>query len=76
MEAANKNIKKILQKMTKTYQDWHVKFKGSWLTPMCSAYLPNFNSLFHQDKNLFLCFMVEVVLPVSLVITNPDGNQA
>lgn len=25
MEATNKNIKKILQKMTETYQDWHEK---------------------------------------------------
>lgn len=25
VEAANKNIKKFLQKMTKTYRDWHEK---------------------------------------------------
>lgn len=41
-------IKKILQKMTETYRDWHEKL------PFAFARLSNFYSFFHRSDTIFL----------------------
>lgn len=48
IEAANKNIKKIVGKMTENYKDWHKKL------PFCFIWLPNISTnIYWRDSFLF-----------------------
>jgi hypothetical protein len=44
VEAANKNVKKIIQKMVVTYKDWHemwgIDVLYSGFAPSCSIFFP------------------------------------
>ena len=51
VEAANKNIKRIIEKMTTTYKDWHeiCRFRSMDITPQF---------VLQQGQHHFLWFMV------------------
>ena len=62
VEAANKNIKKILQKMTVTYKYWHEMLPFSlhgYRTSLCTSTGETMSSLVYG---------VEVVLPIKVQI--------
>ena len=62
VEVANKNIKKIIQKMVKTYKDWH---------EMLPFALHGYCTSMHTSAgatHLPLVYGMEVVLPVEVEI--------
>lgn len=58
-EAANKNIKKVLEKTTITYKDWHV-------TSFPLACLSNLDLYFNGHHRFFLVYGMEELLPVDM----------
>ena len=62
MEAANKNIKKIIQKMTVTYKDWH-----EMLTFALHGYFTSARTLTGATP-YSLVYGMEVVLPIEVQI--------
>lgn len=68
-----KNITKILQKMTGAYRDWHEKLPFSLLVYRTSILSSPWATPF------FLVYRMEAVPPIEveiLVVTNLGGNQA
>ena len=62
VEAANKNINKIIQKMTITYKDWHEMLPFAlqgYLTTACTS---------TRETPLSLVYGMEVVLPIEVQI--------
>ena len=62
VEAANKNIKNILQKMTVTYKDWHEMLPFALHGYCTSACTPT------REISFSLVYGMEVVLPVEVQI--------
>ncbi|RDX92626.1 hypothetical protein CR513_25207, partial [Mucuna pruriens] len=66
VEAVNKNIKKIIQKMVVTYKDWH---------EMLSFALHGYSTTIRTSTSVTpysLVYGVEVVLPIEVEIPSPQ----
>ena len=62
IEATNKNIKKILQKMVVTYKDWHEMLPFAlhgYRTSVCTS---------TGETHLSLVYSMEVMLPIEVEI--------
>lgn len=65
IEAANKNIKKIIQKMVKTYKDWHE------MLPFSLHGYRTFINTSIGETPFSLVYGTEVVLPIKVEIPPP-----
>ena len=72
IEAANKNIKKIMQKMVVTYKDWHEMFPFSLHGYRTSARTSTGETPFSLVYSMEAVMPVEVQIP-SLRIMNEEG---
>lgn len=76
VEAANKNIKKIIQKMVKTYKDWHEMLPFSlhgYKTSICtSAEATPFSLMYGMGVVL----PIEVEIPSLRVVMEADLDEA
>ncbi|KAA3487918.1 receptor-like protein 12 [Gossypium australe] len=70
VEAANKNIKKIVGKMIGTYKDWHDKIT---ICPLC---LSNVCQNIHQDNTFFIVLPIEVEIPSLRVLSELKLDEA
>ena len=64
VEATNKNIKKIIQKMMVTYKDWHDMSTFSLHGYHTSTWTST------RETPIYLVYGMEVVLPVEVQITS------
>ena len=72
VEAADKNIKKIIQKMTVTYKDWHEMLPFTLHGYRTSARTSNGETPFSLVYGLEVVLPVEVQIP-SLRVMNEAG---
>ncbi|KAA3472701.1 RNA-directed DNA polymerase (Reverse transcriptase), Ribonuclease H [Gossypium australe] len=62
VEAANKNIKKIMGKMTETYKDWHEKLSFALYAYRTSVRTST------RATHFLLVYKMEAVLPIEVKI--------
>lgn len=76
VEATNKNIKKIVQKMVKTYKDWHdmlpFSLHGYHTSIGISTGATPFSLIYDMDSVL----PVEVEIPSSMILVNTKLEEA
>ena len=75
VEAANKNIKKIIQKMTMTYKDWHgmllFSLHGYHITTHSSTGATPFSLVYDMEAVL----PIEVQIPSLRIIKDAGLNE-
>ena len=76
VEAANKNIKKIVGKMTETYKDWHEKLPFALLAYRTSVRTSTRVTPFSLVYGMEIVLPIEVEIPSLRVLSKINLNEA
>ncbi len=76
VEAANKNIKKIVAKMTETYRDWHEKLPFALLAYRTSIRTSTGATPFSLVYGMEAVLPIEVEIPSLRVLTELQLDEA
>ena len=76
VEAINKNIKKILVKMTDTYKDWHEYFPFALCANCTSVYTSTGATLYSLVYGMVVVLLVEVEIPSLRILSQTELLEA
>ena len=76
VKAANKNIKKIIQKMAETYKDWHEKLSFTLMAYRTSVRTSTGETLFSLVYGMESVLPIEVEIPSLWVLAETKLNEA
>ena len=75
VEAANKNIKKIIQKMTVTYKDWHEMLPFALLGYHTTTHMSAGETPFSLLYDMEVVLPIEVQIPSLRIIQDAGLNE-
>lgn len=76
VEVANKNIKKILQKMTETYRDWHEKLPFALFAYRTSMRSSTGATPFSLVYGMEAVILVEIEIPSLRILMETELEEA